>query len=121
VIVALRQANDLVERLDSPQVGVVIDVYHVWWDPEIYREVERSAEHILGFHVNDWLRGVGDPLMSRGMMGDGVIELRRVRESVEAAGYVGPIEVEIFNEAVWAMPGDDVLKLVGERYLEHVL
>jgi sugar phosphate isomerase/epimerase len=121
VIVTLRQANDIVERLDSPQVGVVIDVYHVWWDPEICREVERAAEHILGFHVNDWLRGVGDPLMSRGMMGDGVIELRRVRESVEAAGYVEPIEVEIFNEEVWAMPGDDVLKLVGERYLEHVL
>jgi sugar phosphate isomerase/epimerase len=60
-------------------------------------------------------------LSSRGMMGDGVIELRRMREAVEAAGYAGPIEVEIFNEVVWAMPGDDVLKLIGERYLEHVL
>jgi sugar phosphate isomerase/epimerase len=121
VISTLGQANDIVERLDSPQVGVVIDVYHVWWDPELYREIERSAAHILGFHVNDWLRGGGDPLMSRGVMGDGVIELRRMREAVEAAGYAGPIEVEIFNEEVWTMWGDEALKLIGERYLEHVL
>jgi sugar phosphate isomerase/epimerase len=121
VISTLGQANDIVERLDSPQVGVIIDVYHVWWDPELCREIERSAGHILGFHVNDWLRGGGDPLISRGMMGDGVIELRRMRETVEAAGYAGPIEVEIFNEEVWAMQGDDVLKLIRERCLEHVL
>jgi sugar phosphate isomerase/epimerase len=121
VISTLGQANDIVERLGSPQVGVIIDVYHVWWDPELYREIERSAGHILGFHVNDWLRGGGDPLMSRGMMGDGVIELRRVRETVDATGYAGPIEVEIFNEEVWAMPGDDALELIKERYLAHVL
>jgi sugar phosphate isomerase/epimerase len=60
-------------------------------------------------------------LTSRGVMGDGVIELRRMREAVEAAGYTGPIEVEIFNEEVWDMPGDDALELIGERYLEHVL
>ncbi len=59
--------------------------------------------------------------MSRGLMGDGVIELRRVRETVEVAGYTGPIEVEIFNEEVWAMPGDDALELIKERYREHVL
>jgi sugar phosphate isomerase/epimerase len=121
VVSTLGQANDMAQRLDSPQAGVIIDVYHVWWDPELYREIERSAGHILGFHVNDWLRGGGDPLMSRGMMGDGVIELRRVRETVEAAGYGGPIEVEIFNEQVWAMPGDDALELIKERYREHVL
>ena len=120
VISTLGQANDIVERLDSPQVGVIIDVYHVWWDPELYREIERSAGHILGFHVNDWLRGGGDPLMSRGMMGDGAIELRRMREAVEAAGYDGPIEVEIFNERVWTMQGDDALELISARYLEHV-
>jgi sugar phosphate isomerase/epimerase len=121
VISTLAQANDIVERLDSPQVGVVMDVYHVWWDPVLYTEIERARGHILGFHVNDWLRGGGDPLSSRGMMGDGVIQLRKMREAVEAAGYAGPIEVEIFNEEVWAMPGDDVLELIGERYLEHVL
>lgn len=120
VITTLGQANNIVERLDHPQVGVAIDVYHVWWDPELYREIERSAGRILGFHVNDWLRGGGDPLVSRGMMGDGVIELRRMREAVDAAGYDGPIEVEIFNEGVWAMPGDEALELIKARYLEHV-
>jgi sugar phosphate isomerase/epimerase len=120
-IVTLAQANEIVERLDSQWVGVIIDVYHVWWDPVLYAEIERARGHILGFHVNDWLRGGGDPLMSRGMMGDGVIELRRMREAVEAAGFAGPIEVEIFNEEVWAMPEDDVLRLIGERYLELVL
>jgi sugar phosphate isomerase/epimerase len=121
VISTLGEANDIVERLASPQLGVVIDVYHVWWDPELYREIERSRGHILGFHVDDWLRGGGDPLMSRGMMGDGVIELRRMREAVEAAGYAGPIEVEIFNEEVWAMQGDEALELIGDRFLEQVL
>jgi len=121
VISMLGEANDIVERLCSPQVGVVIDAYHVWWDPGLYREIERSAGCILGFHVDDWLRGSGDPLLSRGMMGDGVIELRRMQEAVEAAGYTGPIEVEIFNEEVWAMQGDEALKLIGDRYLEHVI
>jgi sugar phosphate isomerase/epimerase len=121
VISTLGEANGIVERLGSSQVGVVVDVFHVWWDPVLYVEIERARGHILGFHVNDWLRGGGDPLVSRGMMGDGVIELRRMRESVEAADYAGPIEVEIFNEEVWAMPGDEALRLMGERYLEHVL
>lgn len=121
VISTLGEANGIVERLGSPVVGVVVDVYHVWWDPALYAEIRRARERILGFHVSDWLRGGGDPLVSRGMMGDGVIELRRMRESVETAGYEGPIEVEIFNEQVWTNPGDDALRLMGERYLEHVL
>jgi sugar phosphate isomerase/epimerase len=120
VVVTLGQANSIVERLDTPRVGVVVDVYHVWWDPELYSEIRRAAGHTLGFHVNDWLRGGGDPLVSRGMMGDGVIELRKVREAVDALGYDGPIEVEIFNEALWAMPWEKVLEVTKERYLEHV-
>ncbi len=121
VISTLAHANGIARRIGSPGVGVVIDVYHVWWDPVLHAEIERARGHILGFHVNDWLKGGGDPLMSRGLMGDGVIELRRVRETVEAAGYTGPIEVEIFNKEVWAMPGDDALELIKERYREHVL
>ena len=120
VVVTLGQANGIAERLDTPQVGVVIDVYHVWWDPKLYSEIERAADFTLGFHVNDWLRGGGDPLVSRGMMGDGLIELRRIREAVDAPGYEGPIEVEILNETLWAMPGDKVLTLTKERYLGHV-
>ena len=120
VIVTLGQANDLAESLPPEQVGVVIDVYHTWWDPEVYRQIERAAGRILGFHVNDWLVPTPDLLLGRGMMGDGVIELRRLRTAVEAAGYTGPIEVEIFNQAIWDTPGDEVLALMAERYLTTV-
>jgi sugar phosphate isomerase/epimerase len=120
VIVTLAEANRLVHRLDSGHLGVVIDVYHVWWDPQIYAHIAEATGHILGFHVCDWLVPTPDMLMGRGMMGDGVIELRRLRCAVEAAGYTGPIEVEIFNQAIWDMPGDDVLQLICTRYLDHV-
>ena len=121
VVCTLGEATNIVERIGSPNVGVVIDAYHVWWDPELYGEIERAAGNIVGFHVDDWPRGGGDPLLSRGLMGDGVIQLARMREAVEAAGYHGPIEVEIFNEEVWATAGDRVLETVKDRYLEHVM
>ena len=120
VIVTLGQANSLAERFPVQQVGVVIDVYHVWWDPEVYSEIERASGRILGFHVNDWLVPPPDVLMGCGMMGDGKIELRRLRAAVDAAGYNGPIEVEIFNQAIWDMPGDETLALMAERYRAHV-
>jgi sugar phosphate isomerase/epimerase len=115
-IVTLAQALDVVDRLASPYAGVVIDVYHVWWDPDLYAQIARAASRIVGFHLNDWLVPVTDPLVSRGMMGDGVIELDRIARAVDAAGYRGPIEVEIFNRSIWAMPGDALLALMKERY-----
>jgi sugar phosphate isomerase/epimerase len=120
VIVTLGQANTLAERFPAEQVGVVVDVYHVWWDPDLYGQIERAAERILGFHVNDWIVPTPDLLLGRGMMGDGVIEIRRVRTAVDVAGYAGPIEVEIFNQAIWDTPGDAVLAQMAERYLAHV-
>ena len=120
VIVTLGQALDIAEQFGPQQVGVAIDVYHVWWDPEVYAQIERAAERILGFHVNDWIVPPPDFLMGRGMMGDGVIELRRLRSAVDAAGYQGPIEVEIFNQALWDTPGDQVLATMCERYLAYV-
>jgi sugar phosphate isomerase/epimerase len=120
VIVSLAEANWLVEKLRSPALGVVIDVYHVWWDADIYEQIARAAGHILGFHISDWPIPLPDILQGRAMMGDGVIEIRRLREAVEAAGYIGPIEVEIFNRQIWDTPGDVVLELMKERYLEHV-
>jgi sugar phosphate isomerase/epimerase len=117
VVVTLRQANDIVERIGSPAVGVAVDVYHVWWDPEVYREIARAGRRIVGFHVSDWLAPPPDHLLGRGVMGDGLIELRRLREAVDAAGYDGPIEVEIFNRRVWDMPGEEALRLVKERFL----
>ncbi len=120
VIVTLAQALDLAAQFEPQQVGVVIDVYHVWWDPELYQQIERARGRILGFHVNDWIVPVPDVLLGRGMMGDGVIELRRIREAVDAAGYSGPIEVEIFNQSLWDLSGDAVLALMCDRYLTYV-
>lgn len=121
VVNTLRQANDMAARIGSPSVGVVIDVYHVWWDPDLETAIEASRGRVLGFHVNDWIVPLPDVLMGRGMMGDGVIELRRLRRAVEAAGYAGPIEVEIFNQALWERDVDAVLGLVVERYRDVVL
>lgn len=120
VINTLAQANDIAERYRPEQVGVVVDAFHVWWDPELYPQIARASGRILGFHVSDWIVPTPDLLMGRGMMGDGVIDLRRIRKAVEDAGYAGPIEVEIFNQAIWDMPGDDALALTKERYLKHV-
>jgi sugar phosphate isomerase/epimerase len=118
VVVTLEQANAMSARIDSPFVGVAVDAYHVWWDPNVYREIARAGSRIVGFHVSDWLAPPPDHLLGRGVMGDGLVELRRLREAVDAAGYTGPIEVEIFNQKVWETPGDEVLALVKERFLE---
>lgn len=120
VIVTLSQALDLAEQFDPAWVGVVVDAYHVWWDPEVIVQVSRAGSRILGFHVSDWLVPTPDVLKGRGMMGDGVIDLRRLRTAVDAAGYSGPIEVEIFNQALWDRPGDEVLTLMKDRYLATV-
>jgi sugar phosphate isomerase/epimerase len=120
VIVSLSHANSIVERFDSNYLGLVIDVYHVWWDPGVFMEIARASGHILGFHVNDWIVPVPDILNGRGMMGDGVIQIKRLRESVTEAGYLGPIEVEIFNERLWQLPGADLLRLIKERFLSFV-
>jgi sugar phosphate isomerase/epimerase len=120
VVVTLAQANELARPYRPDQVGVVVDVFHVWWDPDLYNQINRSSGRILGFHVSDWIVPTPDLLMGRGMMGDGVIEIRRIRQAVEAAGYQGPIEVEIFNRAIWDTPGEEVLAMMKERYLEHV-
>jgi sugar phosphate isomerase/epimerase len=116
----LREARLLSEQFDSATVGVVVDVYHVWWDPERDAEIALLGDRIAGYHVNDWLVPARDVLLGRGMMGDGVIELRAIRSAVEKAGYRGPIEVEIFNEAIWGMPLDEVLVLTKERFIEYV-
>lgn len=120
VITLLGEANDLAEHFNHPNVGVVIDIYHVWWDTQVYAGISRARPFTLGFHVNDWLVPNVDTLNSRGMMGDGVVENRRLREAVDAEGYTGPIEVEIFNPDIWAMDGDDVLALMKARYEQEV-
>lgn len=117
----LRHANDLCVLLDPDAaggIGVTIDVYHVWWDPELAAEIARAGAggRILAFHVCDWLVPTKDLLLDRGMMGDGVIDIPRIRGLVEAAGYNGFIEVEIFSEDWWQRDPDEVLRIVAERY-----
>jgi sugar phosphate isomerase/epimerase len=120
VVVTLRQANDIVERLASPAAGVVVDAFHVWWDPEVMSQIERASGKIVGFHVSDWPVPLPGILMGRAMMGDGVIELRKLRQAVDAVGYAGPIEVEIFNEEIWKNADSGLLELTKQRFIEHV-
>ncbi|MGP4061068.1 sugar phosphate isomerase/epimerase family protein [Halobacillus sp. H74] len=120
VISTLGQANSIAEQYSPNQVGVVVDVFHVWWDPDLYNQIDRANGRILGFHVSDWIVPVPDMFKGRGMMGDGVIEINRIRQAVEASGYHGPIEVEIINQSIWDRPGDDVLREIKASYMEHV-
>lgn len=121
VVSSLVQALGIASRIASPAVGVVVDAYHVWWEEGVHARIEAAADAVLAFHVDDWIVPLPDPLLGRGMMGDGVIDLRALRRSVDRAGYQGPIEVEIFNQALWDAPPDDVLATLRERYLAHVL
>lgn len=120
VVVTLKQANDMADQLDSPAAGVVIDAFHVWWDPEVITQIARARGRIAGFHVSDWPVPLPGILMGRAMMGDGVIELRRLRQAVDAAGFSGPIEVEIFNDEISRSTDDGILKLMQRRFIEHV-
>ena len=116
VITTLEQANTLAEQFSSDTVGVVVDAYHVWWDPNVYREIERAGSRIFAFHVSDWLVPPPDFLNGRGLMGDGCIEFSELVAAVNRAGYNGPIEVEIFNEQIWSLPGDEALSLITKRF-----
>ena len=120
----LAQALDLCDELDrgaSGALGVAVDVYHVWWDPQLARQIERAGEkRLLAFHICDWLVPTTDLLNDRGMMGDGVIDLPRIRSWVEAAGYRGFHEVEIFSARNWwKREPDDVLGTVKRRHQEY--
>jgi sugar phosphate isomerase/epimerase len=121
----LEQALDVCDALDPPSssgtgvaLGVALDLYHVWWDPKLYAQIERAGPgRMLAYHVCDWLLPTRDLLTDRGMMGDGVIELRRVRAAVEAAGFAGYAEVEIFSERNWwQRDGGEVLDVCIERH-----
>jgi sugar phosphate isomerase/epimerase len=120
VITTLSEALDLAEQHDAAAVGVIIDAYHVWWDPYLDVQISRARGRVAGFHVSDWLVPTPHMLLGRGMMGDGVIALREIRTAVDAIGYDGPIEVEIFNQSIWDRPGDEVLAQMCVRYLECV-
>jgi sugar phosphate isomerase/epimerase len=121
VVSTLGQALDLAEQHPVEQVGVVIDSYHVWWDPDLPRQIERAGQRIASYQVCDWTLPLpADALLGRGHVGDGHIDFRTLSDQVAAAGYTGWIEVEIFNEHIWDTPGEQTLKTVVERHLAHV-
>jgi sugar phosphate isomerase/epimerase len=115
----LEQALDLCDELDpgcTGALGVALDAYHVWWDPKLAAQIQRGAGRLLAYHICDWLLPTRDLLNDRGMPGDGVIELKKLRGLVEAAGYNGAVEIEIFSEAWWSRPLEDVLDVCVARY-----
>ncbi|SFE35012.1 Sugar phosphate isomerase/epimerase [Actinopolyspora alba] len=118
VLSTLEQALDVAEPFPENQVGVVVDTFHVWWDPKLFEQIERAGSRIASFQVCDWLTPLpADVLLGRGMMGDGHIDFPPIREAVHRAGYTGDTEVEIFNEEVWSTPADEVVDTMIERYL----
>ena len=120
VLNTVGQALELASSYDSHEVGVVLDTFHIWWDPQVASLIAQSAGRILGFHVSDWLVPLPDVLLGRGLMGDGVIDNRGLRRQVEQAGYTGPIEVEIFNRGVWDADPETVIRQVIERFERFV-
>ena len=120
----LRHANDLCDELapnGKDGLGVAVDVYHVWWDPDLHAEIVRAGERerLFAYHICDWLVPTHDLLNDRGMMGDGVIDLPLIRSWMEAAGYRGMHEVEIFSSRNWwKRDGDEVLSTCRQRHVD---
>lgn len=122
VVSTLSQALDIAERFPAEQVGVVVDTYHIWWDDQAAAQIARAGAggRIHSFQLADWITPLpAGVLVGRGQLGDGSIDFRAFREMVEATGFTGPIEVEIFNEGLWARDGAEVLAEVAARYVEH--
>lgn len=117
----LKQANDLCDALGDEGLGIAVDVYHTWWDAEFAQEIRRAGQRrLLAFHICDWLSPTQDLLEDRGMMGDGVIDIRAMRLQVEQQGYQGFHEVEIFSRHNWwNRDPDEVLRICKARHQQH--
>ncbi|MEW1844424.1 sugar phosphate isomerase/epimerase [Nonomuraea angiospora] len=122
VLSTLGQALDLSLEHPEEQVGVVVDTFHVWWDPRVFEDIARAGRRIASYQVCDYLHPLPqDILLGRGMMGDGVIDFRPITQAVLDAGYAGDVEVEIFNADVWAADPDEVVATMKARYEDVVL
>jgi sugar phosphate isomerase/epimerase len=115
------QANDMAEKISSPWVGVAVDVYHLWWDPQLETEIERCGKNknLLAFHISDWKSPTVDILYDRGLMGEGCIPIRQIRSWVEATGFNGFIEVEIFSNEYWKQDQSMFLGKIITAYKKH--
>ncbi|MGP3975380.1 sugar phosphate isomerase/epimerase family protein [Streptomyces sp. 8N114] len=124
VVSTLGQALELAEAFPADEVGVVVDTYHLWWDERVPQQIARAGEQgrIALFQLADWVTPLPEGvLLGRGQLGDGAVDLRAFRTWTDAAGYRGPVEVEIFNPALWERDGAEVLRETAARYLQHVL
>jgi sugar phosphate isomerase/epimerase len=123
VVSTLGQALDMADEIGADNVGAVVDTYHVWWDPQLYSQIERAgqADRIFSFQVCDWVVPLpADMLLGRGHVGDGHIDIPAIARAVIKAGYTGCVEVEIFNQQIWDAPGDETLALMATRHREHL-
>ena len=116
----LGQANDMAEAINSPWVGIAVDVYHLWWDPTLEQEIKRCGQHgnLVAFHVCDWNVPTVDMLNDRGLMGEGCIPVPTIRQWVEEAGFRGFNEVEIFSHKFWKEDQSEFLKKIIKAYRE---
>lgn len=121
-VVSLKQANDWCDQLNAgSELGIAFDTYNLWWEPELEQEIARAGKRIVAFHVSDWLTDTQDIRLDRGMIGDGVIDILKIRRWVEAAGYDGYREIEILSERDWwQRDPDEVVEVIKERYEEFV-
>jgi sugar phosphate isomerase/epimerase len=117
----LGQANDMAEAINSPWVGVAVDVYHLWWDPTLEQEIKRCGKkgNLLAFHICDWNVPTTDMLNDRGLMGEGCIPIRKIRGWVEEAGFTGFNEVEIFSNRFWQDDQATFLEKIIDAYHQH--
>ncbi|MBX9389109.1 sugar phosphate isomerase/epimerase [Streptomonospora halotolerans] len=121
VLSTLGQAVDIAERFPAGQVGVVVDAYHVWWDPDVHSAIARAGARIASFQACDWILPLpADALLGRGMVGDGRADVAGLHAAVLAAGYTGDVEVEIFNADVWSADPDAVLATLARRHVEYL-
>ena len=116
----IKQANDMCDAINSPCLGAAVDVYHLWWDPDLESEIERCGKNgkIFAFHICDWKTPTEDLLNDRGLMGEGCIRLRKIRGWVEKAGFDGFNEVEIFSNKWWAADQNAFLEKIKKAYLD---
>ena len=117
----LGQANDMAEALNSPWVGIAVDVYHLWWDPFLEDEIKRCGQngHLAAFHICDWKSPTADMLLDRGLMGEGCIPIKQIRTWVESTGFNSFNEVEIFSTSYWQEDQGEFLKKIISAYREH--
>lgn len=119
VVSTLAQALDMASAFPRQHVGVVVDSYHIWWDPEVYAQIARAGaeDRIASVQVSDWILPLPEgALLGRGHVGDGCIDNRGLVQATLDAGYDGYVEVEIFNAAVWETPGEETVRTVVERH-----